>query len=220
MLRSESRTPDVVGGAASGSGCIQGSGQERFVLSRMQSILPSDDLRDNPFTSWLGADEPLLWVGRPDKAVFMRRQRRGLYVGTVLVCLLMASIFFQKVFTPNRANDFFFLMFLILLPMTLVLGVYFTRNAYQYAPWYALTHRRLFAATPDEGSFTIHRTDLNNIKGVLVRGQNADVGTVCCWCHVIIPSLMSSTMRLEGIKQPERVAALITEATRRVPAVV
>ena len=179
-----------------------------------------DDLTDHPFTPRIEADEPLLWVGRVDKAVFKRQQRRGLSLGAVLGCFLMASVSFQKVYTPCPANDFFFVMFLILLPITLALGIYFTRNAYRYASWYALTHQHLFAATPDGSGFVVHRTGLNNIKSALVRGQNADVGTVLCSCHGIVPSLMSRTLRLEGVKQPGRIAALITEAMQRTFAVV
>lgn len=189
-------------------------------LSQTQGIVLSDDLRDHPFAPRLEADDPLLWVGRPDEAAYIRRQRRGLSVGVVLGCLLMASCLFTKLYNPSPADDFFLIMYLILLPMTLIMGICFTKNACQYAPWYALTHRHLFAATPDDNGFMIHRTDLNNIKGVLVRGQNADVGMVCCSCYGIIPSLMSRTLRLEGIKQPEIVAVLIAEAMQRALAVV
>ena len=40
-------------------------------------MLP-DDPGDHLFTPRLEADEPLLWVGRPDESVFMRQQRAGL----------------------------------------------------------------------------------------------------------------------------------------------
>ena len=147
--------------------CLLGAGCKRFVLSQTQNTMLPDDLRDHPFTPGLEADEPLLWGGRPDESVFMRQQRCGLYVGAVLGCLLLASRLFAKVYTPSPIADFFFIMYLILLPTTLALGVYFTRNAYQYAPWYALTHQHLCAATPDGSGFVAHRMGLNNIKGVL-----------------------------------------------------
>jgi len=97
----------------------------------------------------------------------------------------------------------------------LAMGIYFTKNSFDYAPWYALTNRHLLIAILDEGSFVFRRTEISNINDVSVNKTCPEVGTVVCHCHYLIVSLMSKTMRLEHINEPDAIAELILEAKQR-----
>ena len=96
------------------------------------------------------------------------------------------------------------------------MGLYFTVNSYRYAPWYALTDRHVLVAILDEGSFVVRKTELSNIKSISVNKTCPEVGTVMCRCHYLIVSLMSKTMRLEHINEPDAIAELILEAKQRI----
>ncbi len=187
-------------------------------MRQQNSVVSDEGLENHPFQHHLEVGEVLIWVGRPDKTDFMRQSWRGCYIAVGLLCLFLVSIIGNDIYSPSPVNDFFLVMFGVLVPLTIWMFVSFTRSGYDSAPWYALTDRRLFAATPDEGSPVIHKTKLDNIKDIFVPRCDDMIGTVRCTCHVSIPNLWSKTLNVENVQCPQRIAEMITEAKCRIVA--
>lgn len=187
-------------------------------MPKQNTVASDEGLENHPFKSYLELGEVVLWAGRPDKTDFMRRSWRGCYIAVSLLCLFLISMIGSDLYSPSPVDNFFLVMFGILVPLTVWMFVSFARSSYESAPWYALTDRRLFAATPDEGSPVIHKTKLSNINDVFVPQCSDGIGTVRCSCHAAIPSLWSKTLNLENIQYPQRIAEMITEAKCRIPA--
>ena len=174
------------------------------------------DIRvSNPFIEHLQPHELLVWVAQPDKIVYTQRSWRYFRGGAVFGCFVTAACALGLLFPDDRFQRAFCIFFLIILPIILAMGLYFTVNSYRYAPWYALTDRHVLVAILDEGSFVVRKTELSNIKSISVNKTCPEVGTVMCRCHYLIVSLMSKTMRLEHINEPDAIAELILEAKQR-----
>jgi len=187
-------------------------------MQQQNSVVFGEEREDHPFKSYFEPGEVILWVGRPDKADFARRSWRSCYIAVGLLCLFLISVVGCDICFPSPSSDFSLATFGILVPLTIWMFVSFARSNYESAPWYALTNRRLFAATPDEGSPVIHKTELGNIKDVFVLKCENDVGTVRCSCHAAIASLWSKMLNIENTQHPQRIAEMITEAKCRIAA--
>lgn len=182
----------------------------------MGTFVPGEGIANHPFGSALERGESLLWIGRPDQPVYVRRGWQQFRAGIGLWCLLVASSAFAGfVYPANRFDEFACVFFLILLPLLFWMGVCYFKESYYYAPWYALTDRRVLAATPGDGDFVVHKTGLSNVTDVSVQGAQAGVGTVRCRCYYSVPTLLSKNLRLENVSDPESIRGLILEAKHR-----
>lgn len=172
----------------------------------------SVDMTDHPFSAQCGTDKRFIWIGRPNETRYMRRKWLQFRVTFVVGCAIASICVLGKIHSSDPFQSAVCTFMLAVLPVLLVVGICFTRNSYKEAAWYALTDSHLLAATPDEGSFVIHKTELSNIKSVLVESNCLEVGTVRCLCYDMIFTLMSKNLKLENIDQPRNVADLILEA--------
>lgn len=169
---------------------------------------------DHPFSVQYGTDKGFIWIGRPNKTSYMRRKWLQFRATFVVGCTIASICVSGKILSSDPFQSAMCTFMLAVLPLLLVMGIYFVRNSYKEAPWYALTDLHLLAATPDEGDFVIHKTELSNIKSVLVDGDCPEVGTVRCLCYDMVFTLVSKNLKLENIDQPRSIADLILEAQR------
>ena len=168
-----------------------------------------NSVEQNPFENQISVDELLLWVSRPDKTVYMRKQWRHFRVGVAIGSIVAIASVLGKIYPSNPFQEASCIFMLIILPIIFVMGVYLVLDSYSYAPWYALTNARLFVANLEEGGFVVHTMDISNIKSISVGKTCSDVGTVRCVCYSTSPTSTSRTLILENVSSPSIVMELI-----------
>ena len=174
----------------------------------------------HPFGPLLEADEPLLWLARPDPDTF-RADKAKLNRCILIFCaaILFAIAWPFKVYTP--AEYAAGALVLALGGLALVNRIA-NQDEDWSETWYALTPRRLVMQSRDNTAANLSRfrqVCLTDLRDLRLRKQyvrfGADIGTISCITSTRPPA---EPLILSCIENPNAVLALIEEARTKIAA--
>lgn len=182
----------------------------------MEIETTADIYTENPFIKYLQPAEALVWVGRPDCDLYMRRTwqgfRRACIWGGVFAMVILAGM----IYSPSSYERNICIGLLAIIFVSFCLAGWLAPRNYQFAAWYGLTDDHLFMAAIDEGSLDVHKIALGDILSI-----NSDIsvdtntnpvgetGNIICARRVNPPKHGNKNITLELIKRPKEIEALI-----------
>jgi len=173
----------------------------------------------HPFGPLLEADEPLLWLVRPDSTTYQAQQAKLLsYIfGFSLAAILLLGVWLVKPQTVGVAAFGFIWLAVICIAVMKLTG---SGNEEWSVTWYALTPRRLLRQSFDtdaEGCLRIGQVALTDLHRLRLRkryaGLGMTVGTITCYTAALF---VSGHFTLNAIENPDAVLALIEESRAKI----
>ena len=176
-------------------------------------------VRSHPFNETLQEDEVILWIGRPNKEIYVvgNRTRHGIVKVGIWASVLFVVAVVGAIYSINILERCGFIAFI-----AFIFGITFLSfipGDYGHASWYAVSSKRILLASWDEGGFVIHQIERQNLKKVSIKNpkeqsgtkETENVGTVQCVCYTTIISLLSKNFSFDNIDYPLQVQSLLLE---------
>ncbi len=176
----------------------------------------------HPFGPILEADEPLLWLARPNPDAFRAQQAK---VDLYIYSFSLAAIFLLGLWQVKPQTVIVAAVGFIWLVVTCVAVMKLTNNGNEEwsVTWYALTPRCLLKQSLDtdaEGGRRLTSVGLTDLRHLRLRkryaGLGMTVGTITCYTPA---RFVREHLTLDCFEDPDAVLVLIEEARAKIEAV-
>ncbi len=190
-------------------------------------MLINDEWRKrNPINDVLDPHETLLWIGRPNKEIYVRgnRTRRGIMAAAAWTTAIFLASVVGLVFGLSDGDavdgNQIFVGVIMLGALYIFNRMIFAPNDYKRAEWYAFSEKRIFLVTWDaeDYEFAIYQTELSNLRDISVRKatkvpkEAESIGNLVCIYHRSIEKRFRNRFTFELIDSPAEVQALLLNA--------
>ncbi len=189
--------------------------------NRQVLMLINDEWRKcNPINDILEPGENLLWIGRPNEAIYVRgnRTRRGIIRICAWTCILLVATVIGIFYSTILPATCCLIMLLVIIPITAF--SFLAPQDYKRADWYAFSEKRIFLVTWDDedSEFATYQTELSNLRDISVRHakkaheEAVGIGNLICAYHRSIQKRVSNRFMFDLIDDPTEVQALLLNA--------
>lgn len=183
-------------------------------------LINKDWQKQNPVNDILEPYETLLWIGRPNKEIYVRgnRTRRG-YMNISIWSLVLLVVSIIGLVFGDGIQKLACATVLVALPIAGYM--IFALSDYKLADWYAFSEKRIFLVTcwdAADNDVAVLSTELSNLKEVYITKSRkapkeaADIGTLVYTIHREIPKLTRKRFVFDLIDHPAEVQTLLVDA--------